>query len=146
MHCHECLLEDDIMSGVSEYLGDPQWEAQSRIEQEGEEDAAFRLPPNYPPGMRRHVHRYNNRTNVVRAHDHRMGGFTGFAVNFLGNHVHRYMGVTSEDNNHRHRYAGWTDRAVGPQRSHVHNYSGRTNVQRNHDHAYRDRTGPPLQY
>ncbi len=140
------LLEADILSGISEYLLDQEDGAQFRIEQEDEEEAAFRMPPGYFPGLRRHIHRYNNRTRVARAHDHRMGGFTGFAVNFLGTHIHRYMGVTSVDNNHRHRYAGWTDRAVGPQNTHVHNYSGKTSVDRMHDHAYRGRTGRPIRF
>ncbi|NLC07684.1 MAG: hypothetical protein GX755_06945 [Syntrophomonadaceae bacterium] len=99
--------------------------------------------PIVPPGFRRHYHQYRNRTDVVRRHDHRMGGNTGFAVNFLGSHVHRYMGVTSYDRGHRHRYAGWTGRAIGPITNHIHRYNGVTSVDADHSHSYRGQTGRP---
>ncbi|NLK51201.1 MAG: hypothetical protein GX295_01965 [Syntrophomonadaceae bacterium] len=137
-HYHDSLMEEDLMGGPLEYEME-EWST----EEWGEEEMGGPILPEYPPGYRRHFHSYQNRTSVDRAHDHRMGGFTGFAVNFLGTHVHRYMGVTSRDMDHRHRYAGWTERAMGPLGTHVHNYSGTTSTNRGHDHRYRGRTSRP---
>ena len=48
-HSDDHLLEADILSGISEYLLDQEDGAQFRIEQDDEEEAAFRLPPDYFP-------------------------------------------------------------------------------------------------
>ncbi len=82
-----------------------------------------------------HRHHYEDLTNTVMEHDHKLSGITSKDPDFKG-HVHYMSGYTSEDQEHVHYYAVITGPEINVEEGHVHFFQGFTTVGKKHFHIF----------